>query len=97
VRLYTLIGLVMGSVLGIAVAFIESLRRASLRKMGVVGILYVEVLSLPLLAAGAFALQMKLADAALWFAISFVLHLVYGLALGVVIHLGLKNQAPARS
>jgi hypothetical protein len=84
VRFYYLIGLSMGAVFGLAVAWLEPLRRSSLwKKMGL-GILYVEVLSVPLLIAGAYALQMKPADAALWFAISVVMHLVYGLVLGAV-------------
>jgi hypothetical protein len=35
---------------------------------------------------------MKAADAALWFSISFVLHLVYGLVLGIVTVFGLGDR-----
>lgn len=87
-RLYFLIGLMMGALFGIAAVSLKLLQRASLRKMVGLGILYVEVLSVPLLAAGAFALNMKPADAALWFCISFILHMVYGLVLGIVTSYG---------
>jgi hypothetical protein len=87
-RLYYLIGLALGAVLGIAVVSLEPLRVASLKKRVGLCILYVEVMSLPLLAAGTLALRMNAADAALWFSISFVMHLVYGLVLGVVTSYG---------
>jgi hypothetical protein len=45
-------------------------------------------MSLPLLAAGTLALKMSVADTVLWFGISFVMHLVYGLVLGVVTSYG---------
>jgi hypothetical protein len=100
VRLYYLIGLSMGLIFGLAVAWLEPLRRSSLwKKMGL-GILYVEVLSVPLLIAGAYALRMKPADAALWFAISSVMHLVYGLVLGAITSVILsagKNPDPSLS
>jgi hypothetical protein len=54
-------------------------------------ILYVEVASLPLLAAGTLALKMSIADAALWCGISFVMHLVYGLVLGLVTSYGMRS------
>jgi hypothetical protein len=90
-RIFYLIGLVMGAAFGLAAVSLEPLRRASLLKMAGWGVLYVEVLSVPLLLAGAFALKMKPADAALWFCISFVMHMVYGLVLGLVTSYGVGN------
>lgn len=91
-RLYYLIGLIMGGIFGIAVACLEPLHHVSrLKKVGL-SILYVEVLSVPLLAAGSLALGMKAADAALWFSISFVMHMVYGLVLGIVTVFGLGDM-----
>jgi len=58
------------------------------------GILYVEIMSLPMLAAAALILQMTAAETAQWFGISFVMHLVYGLVLGLVVRQGLR-AAPA--
>jgi hypothetical protein len=90
-RLYYLIGLTLGAMLGIAVASLEPLRLASLKKRVGLSILYVEAMSLPLLGAGILALEMSAADAALWFGISFVMHLVYGLVLGVVTSYGMRR------
>jgi len=90
-RLYYLIGLTLGTMMGIAVVSLEPLHLASLKKRVGLSILYVEVMSLPLLAAGTVALKMSAADAALWFGISFVMHLVYGLVLGVVTSYGVSG------
>jgi hypothetical protein len=87
-RLYYLIGLTLGTMLGVAVVSLEPLHLASLKKRVGLTILYVEVMSLPLLAAGTQALKMSVADAVLWFGISFVMHLVYGLVLGMVTSYG---------
>ena len=93
VRLYYLIGLTLGAILGIALVSLEPLHKASLKKRMWLSILFVEVMSLPLLAAGALALKMSAADAVLWFGISFVMHLVYGLVLGIVTCYGVGRVA----
>ena len=85
VGLYFLIGLLFGASLGLAVGGIEPLRHLSGKKKVGLSILFVEVLSLPLLAAGSLALKMNAASAGLWFSISFVMHLVYGLVLGLIL------------
>jgi hypothetical protein len=85
VRLYFLIGLLFGASLGIAIAGIEPLRHLSAIKKVGVNVLFVGVMSLPLLAAGSLALKMSAVSAGLWFSISFVMHLVYGLVSGVII------------
>ncbi len=82
--LYYLIGTLLGAMMGIAVISLEPLRLASLQKRVGFSILFVEVMSLPMLAAGALALKMSIASAAQWFSISFVMHLIYGLVLGLV-------------
>ena len=87
-RCYYLIGLTLGALLGVAVASLEPLQLASLKKRVGLSVLYVEVMSLPLLAVGILALEMSAANAVLWFGISFVMHLVYDLMLGVVTSYG---------
>jgi hypothetical protein len=86
--LYCLIGLILGAMWGVAGVCLETLRQASLRKRLSLSVLYVEAMSVPLLVAGTLALEMSASDAALWFSISFVMHLVYGLVLGVVMSYG---------
>jgi hypothetical protein len=90
--LHYLIGLAFGA----AVTRIAVLRADSLQKAIGLGVLYVEVMSLPLLAAAAWVLQMTAAETAQWFGISFVMHLVYGLVLGLVMYYGLRAVAAAR-
>jgi hypothetical protein len=60
------------------------------------GVLYVEIASQPLLVAAALILRMTGAEAAQWFGISFVMHLVYGLVLGLIVHYGLHTAPPTR-
>ncbi len=84
-RLFFLIGLAMGAILGAAVIRVKPLRLASPRTKIGIAVVYVEMLSLPLLAAGCLALKMDLVSALLWFSISFVMHLVYGLVLGAIL------------
>lgn len=87
-RLYFLIGLTLGAMLGVAMVSLKLLQLASPKKKVELSVLYVEVMSLPLLVAGTLALKMSAADAALWFGISFIMHLVYGLVLGMIMSYG---------
>ena len=91
--LHYLIGLVFGGLFGAAVSRIAMLRLTSLKKAVGLGILYVELISQPLLAAAALVLHMTAAETAQWFGISFVMHLVYGLVLGLVAYYGLRGIA----
>jgi hypothetical protein len=91
--LHYLIGLAFGALFGAAVSWIAVLRVDSLKKAVGLGVLYVEVMSLPLLAAAAWVLQMSAAETAQWSGISFVMHLVYGLVLGLVMHYGSRTAA----
>ena len=94
--LYCLIGLVFGAMLGTGVVGLEPLKRASIKKRVGLSILFVEVMSLPLLLAATLSLKMSTASAALWFGISFVMHLVYGLVLGLVLNLGSDRRNRGR-
>ena len=94
IRLYYLIGLTLGAMLGIMVVSLESLHLHSLKKRVGLSILFVEVMSLPLLAAAILSLKMSPASAVLWFGISFVMHLVYGLVLGMVTSYGVGGVVP---
>lgn len=91
-RLYCVIGLALGTMPGVAVTNLEPLRQASLKKMVGLSILYVEAMSLPMLVAGTLALNMNAVDAILWFSISFIMHLVYGLVLGMVTSYGVGRR-----
>jgi hypothetical protein len=94
--LHYLIGLTFGALFGAAVLRIAVLRLDSLMKAVGLAILYVELISQPLLAAAAWVLHMTAAETAQWFGISFVMHLVYGLVLGLVAYYGLRGSSVAR-
>jgi hypothetical protein len=67
----------------------------SIKKGAGLGILYVEALSLPLLAAATLVLRMTASATALWFGISLVMHLAYGGVMGAVVSYGLRSVAAA--
>ena len=94
--LHYLIGLGFGALFGAAVSRVAVLRLTSLTKAMGLGILYVELISQPLLAAAAWALHMTAAETAQWFGISFVMHLVYGLVLGLVLQYAARGALVAR-
>jgi hypothetical protein len=87
------LGLALGVTFVVLVLRIEAFRLDSIRKGVGLGVLYVEVLSLPLLATATFVLNMMAASAALWFGISIVMHLVYGAVMGAVVSYGLRSVA----
>lgn len=83
------IGLGFGGIFGAAVSQLAPLRVGSLGKGMGLSVLYIEVISQPLLVAAALILQMTPSEAAQWFGLSFLMHLVYGLVLGIVVGYGL--------
>lgn len=89
--LHYLIGAVLGVIFAIAIRWIDALRAASLRRMAALSIVYVELMSLPMLAAAAIILKMTPTETAQWFGISFVMHLVYGFVLGLVVRYRLPH------
>jgi hypothetical protein len=94
--LHYLIGLAFGALFGAAVSRIALLRLDAPKKAAALGVLYVELISQPLLAAAAWVLQMTAPETAQWFGISFVMHLVYCLVLGLVAYYRLRAVPAAR-
>jgi hypothetical protein len=91
-----LLGPVLGAILGAAASRIDVLRIDSVKRGAGLGILYVEVMSQPLLVTAAIVLSMTFSQAVQWFAVSFIMHLVYGSVLGLVVYYGLRSGANAR-
>ena len=87
-----LIGPVLGAIFGAAVAQVKAFRADTLRKGIVVGILYVELASQPILAAAPILLRMSQSETLLWFGVSFVMHMIYGAVLGAVVSYGLRPR-----
>lgn len=90
--LHYVIGPVLGAALGAAVTGIAGLRLDSTAKGLGLGVLFVEVVSQPLLAAAAVVLKMTPAEAVPWFGVAFAMHLVYGLVLGASLRHGLRSS-----
>jgi hypothetical protein len=83
--LHYLIGFGLGALLGVAVSRVDALRLSSKKKGLGLGILYVEIMSQPMLIAAAIVLKMTATEAIQWFGVSFIMHLVYGGVLGVIL------------
>jgi hypothetical protein len=85
-----LIGPVVGAIFGAAVARMEALRVDTLKKGVVLAILYVEILSQPILATTPLLLKMTAPQTVQWFGGAFMMHLLCGIVLGAVVSYGLR-------
>jgi hypothetical protein len=92
---FYLLGLALGVTFVVLVLRIDAFRLDSIKKGVGLGILYVEVLSLPLLAMATLVLNMTAAATALWFGVSVVMHLAYGAVMGAVVSYGLRSASAA--
>lgn len=95
--LHYLIGVALGIILSAAILRIEALQALSTRRLTALSVLYVEIMSLPMLATAAILLTMTSTQTVQWFGISFVMHLVYGAVLGLVVSYGLRPAATTRT
>ena len=93
VRLYYLIGLAMGAVFGAAAVRLKLLRGASLWQDGLAGHPVCGSAEPAAAGGGHLRLEHGLRDAALWLAISAVMHMVYGIVLGSSRILGVRERA----
>jgi hypothetical protein len=91
-----LVGPVVGAIFGAAAAQARALRPDILNKGPVLAVLYVEILGQPILATTPILLRMTATETLQWFGVSFVMHLVYGIILGVVVCYGLRSATAAR-
>jgi hypothetical protein len=85
-----LVGSVVGATFGVTVARVEALRVNTLKKSILLAILYVEILSQPLLATTPFLLKMTGSAMLQWYGGAFVMHLLAGIVLGLVVGHGLR-------
>ena len=94
VATFHLLGPVLSAIYGLAVSQIGALQGITLKKNVVVAVLYAEVLSQLILTTMPILLKMSGSETVLWFAGSFVLHLIWGIVLGLVMHYGLLAVVP---
>jgi hypothetical protein len=91
VAVFYLIGLALGVILVALVSRIDILQMKSIQKGVGLGILYAEVVSLPMLATATIILKMTASASVQWFGISFVMHLIYGGVLGAIVSYRLRS------
>jgi hypothetical protein len=90
-----LIGPAAGAIFGAAVTQVKVLRPDSLKKSIILAILYVQILSQPILATTPILLKMTVTKTLQWYGGSFVMHSVLGLVLGVIMSYGLWSASRA--
>jgi hypothetical protein len=95
VAAHYLIGPLIGAIFGMAVTRFEALRVNTFKKGIVLAVLYVEIVSQPILAATPILLKMTGPETRQWFGISFVMHMIWGVVLGVVVSYGMRLSAAA--
>ena len=84
------VGPVIGVIFGLLVARVKALRVHTQKKSFLFGILYVEILSQPLLATTPILLKMSAGATLQWYVGSFIMHLIAGAILGAVVGHGLR-------
>ncbi len=84
------IGPAIGAIFGAIVAGVRRLREGTPKKCIVVSVLYVEILSQPLLAVSIFLLEMKWPVIAAWYGGAFVMHFILGVILAVMVNHGVR-------
>ena len=86
-----LIGPAAGAIFGAAVTQVKVLRPDTLKKSIILAVLYVQILSQPILASTPILLKMTATTTLLWYGGSFLMHTVLGLVLGVIMSQGLHS------
>jgi hypothetical protein len=86
-----LIGPLVGAFFGAAATNFAAPWVVTLKKCVISAILYVEILSQPILAITPILLKMTLHQILLWFGGSFIMHLLFAIILGSVLHFGLSQ------
>ena len=76
-----LVGPLFGVIFGTAVTMFPALRNGTLKKITIVAILYVEILSQPILVTTPILLKMTTTETLQWFGGSFVMHAILQLSL----------------
>lgn len=87
-----IVGPIIGVIFGAAVVRAGALRAGSKMKIVAMAVLYVEIVSQPILAMAPFLLKMTAAETLQWFGGSFVMHFIWGIVLGVIVSHGLQRQ-----
>jgi hypothetical protein len=93
--MHYLLGSVFGAIFGAAVFRYGALRANTTKKGIALSVLYIEILSQPILAASPILLKMTTSETLQWFGVSAVMHLIWGVVLGIAVSYGLRRAAAA--
>jgi hypothetical protein len=86
-----LIGALLGVIFGTLLCNVSALHINSLAKSILLAVIYVEIMSQPLLAMTTILLKMTVKETLFWYGASFVMHLLYGIVLGAIVSYGLRK------
>ena len=85
-----LVGPLFGGIFGTLVTRVEALRVYTLKKSIILAIIYIEILSQPILATAPILLKMTVPAMLQWYGGSFIMHLIMAVVLGSVVSYGLR-------
>jgi len=84
------VGPLFGILFGVIVSLFPALRESSCRRITIAAIIYIEILSQPILATTPILLKMNTSAVLQWFAGSFVMHLILSIVLGLIVGYGFR-------
>jgi hypothetical protein len=90
-----LVGPLFGILFGTVLVKVDALHVDTLKRGIILAVLYVEILSQPILAATPILLKMTAKDTLQWFGVSFMMHFLYGVVMGAIVSYGLRLTKPA--
>lgn len=91
-----LIGPAAGAIFGAGLTQVNVLRPDTLKKSIILAILYVQILSQPILLTTPILLKMTLAVTLQWYSGAFIMHTVLSLVLGVIMSYGLHSATESK-
>ena len=97
VAAHYLIGPIIGAIFGAAVVQIDAFRVDTLKKGVILAVLNIEILSQPILAMTPILLKMTALKTLQRFGGSFVMHLIWGVVVGIVVSYGLRFENCCKS
>ncbi len=94
VAAYHIIGPLLGAGYGLLTSQVRALQQTTLKKNVLQAVLYAEVLSQLILSMTPILLKMPAQETLLWYAGSFMVHMLWGIVMGVVTFYAWQGRAP---
>ncbi len=90
------LGLGLGGLFGMIVSKVSALRVDTLKKGVLLGILYIEIASQPILVTAPLLVKMTAPEVLQWYGLSTAMHLIYGMILGGVMSYRSRSADPGK-